>query len=633
MGLRWAGDATSIVLLIAVLWWLASHDGGFERVALAKVGLLAVVAVPAAAAELRRTPRSVRVLTALWTAGLIVSLVFAAERSRFTHDAITYALVPVVGLVAHRLWRRRWGPPVLATLLLVSFGLYWYEAFLSWWGLALMEGRQPVWRVLSWHNQSGTLMAAFGLIFAGVALNGRRVVAAAFGTCAAAAFAGAWLAGSRGAVVVLVLGVVVLVAVSARARGVLISAARISALGLATLAVVGGLLWYAGIQSPATDDDVARVASVSGEPAGGNFALRFRHMEAAVGMFFDAPLTGQGIGSYRNMAPPFTSPESNLTSSAHNEYAEVLGEGGLALAVPFLGLAVLGILVGWRRYRSADRGLRDLGEEVGTDDLRWPLSLGAVGMVAALLVHQGADFDWGYPVLPALLAIGIATAGRDARAPVEVGSGRRGIAGVATAVGLVGLLLVGSVGALWQARSLEGQSDLSAEEVARVPVAWDVERASQAASNLVRSGQYEHARWTLQRAISWNPGYYPARVDLAIVDHAAGDTSGRELVDVLFDGYVHFASANKVSAALIGGGEYELAESVLRAFLDLYPRYEAWDINAARAYSWFLLVQAAAEGGGCPSAERAAAEARAADGMGEPEHLEPIDALVETTCG
>ncbi len=628
-GLRWAGDATSIILLIAVLWWLSYHDGGVGGTSLARVGLLALAAVPSAVAELRRIPTSVRILVGSWAIGLIASLAFAAERSGFAFDTITYSLIPLVGLAVHRIWRQRWGPPALASLLMVSFGLYWREAFLSWWGLSLMEGRQPEWRVLSWHNQSGTLMVAFGLLFGGLAMAGRRLIAMLFGLAAAAAFAGAWLAGSRGAVVVLVLGGLVLFVATVRARGWVPALRRSVVLVIASFAIASGLLWFAGSQS---GTEVARVVSASGDPAEHNFLRRFLHMDAALGMFADSPLTGQGVGSYRNMALPFTSPESNLTSSAHNEYAEVLGEGGLALALPFLGLTAFALFACRRRFTRAGRGLKELADEIEVGDLRWPLSLGATAMTAALLVHQGADFDWGYPVIPALLAIGVVVAGHDARKTREDRQTTGLFAATAIAVAFGALLATGSVALLWQARSLEQQAGMSAAEAARVPVAWDVDRASQAAFQLMRSGEYELARWTLERTIAWNPGYHPARVDLAIVDYTAGDISGQQLVDVLFDGFPDFASANEVSAALIDGGDYALAESVLVPYLDIYPNYESWGIGGARAYTWHLLVRSAAESDGCAAARKQAAQARTADGMDDPQHLEPIDQLVEETC-
>ncbi len=84
-------------------------------------------------------------------------------------------------------------------------------------------------------------------------------------------------------------------------------------------------------------------------------------MQAALRMFADRPLTGQGIGSYEVMALDFTDPDANLTSSAHDEYVEVLGEGGLAGGLPFLLLHVVAGVAVWRRLR---RGLPVAAGEV-----------------------------------------------------------------------------------------------------------------------------------------------------------------------------------------------------------------------------------------------------------------------------
>lgn len=630
IGLRWAGDATSIVLLIAVLWWLSYHDGGWERTALAKVGLLAVIAVPAAAAELRRMSTVVRVLIAMWALGLVASLLFAAERSGFAQPTVTYALVPVVGLVTYRLWRRRWGPPAVAGLLLVSFGLYWYQSFMDWWGLALFEGRQPTWRPLSWHNQSGTLMVAFGLFFAGAALVGRKVVAVAFGLCAAAAFAGAWLSGSRGTLVALAVGAIVLAVTAVVARGWRSTAWRTAALAAASAAVVVGLLGFAQTQS---GTDVARTASVSGGSAEHNFLRRFLHMDAAIGMFADAPLTGQGVGSYRNMALPFTSPDSNLTSSAHNEYAEILGEGGLLLAVPFAGLTALALVLGLRRLRGGRHGLASLDDEIEIDDLRWPVSLGAVGVTAALLVHQGADFDWGYPIIPALLGIAVAIAAHDS--DVRTRSNSNGwmassLAGAALAL----LLLAGSIAVFWEDRAGSDQGQMTPVDYAHKPVAWDHRHATDVAFDLMRGGDFELASWTIDRAIAWNPGHYPIRTDRAVINYKAGDLSGEALVDIFKAGPIDFAGANEVAAILSSEGDHDRAQDLLIEALNLYPEHRTWGVVRLAADTAGLLVESVGRKRGCAAAQSTArridVETRTAD---EAAHVRShLDAALAEAC-
>lgn len=111
-------------------------------------------------------------------------------------------------------------------------------------------------------------------------------------------------------------------------------------------------------------------------------------------MFADAPLTGTGPGSYRWSSVPVYPDDANLTSSAHNEYLQALGEqgliGGVALLGSALGLAwlVLGVL-------------RRPGEDA--------VEVAAAGGVTVLAAHAAIDFDHSYPLLLALLAVAGAT--------------------------------------------------------------------------------------------------------------------------------------------------------------------------------------------------------------------------------
>ncbi len=95
-------------------------------------------------------------------------------------------------------------------------------------------------------------------------------------------------------------------------------------------------------------------------------------------MIKDFPIFGTGLGTYRHSFPLYkTLPQQVFFSHAHNDYLELLAEGGLALIIPFL----------WGMGRI----------------LKWSLSSpslitrGATTGVVALLIHSFFDFNFHIP--------------------------------------------------------------------------------------------------------------------------------------------------------------------------------------------------------------------------------------------
>lgn len=284
-------------------------------------------------------------------------------------------------------------------LFMVAFGRYSFRSWMQWWGSTMLD-TQPRWMPLSWHNQSGALMGAFAVLFLGVALTTRRIVGFGMVLLAGAAGAGVWLSSSRGALgftAIAATAVLVVALRGDRTPGYVKRASLVAGGTAATaVAVVFALLSMlpSGVETP--------LGSRAGTAAE-NAVARVNHIEAGVRMFIDRPVVGQGPGSYGVMALDFTDPDANLTTSAHNEYVEVLGEGGLVAGLPFLLLHLaIGVLV-WRRFRH---GVAQ--SSGGHVDVRAGTTLGLVGVVVLIAGHSSFDFDWNFAVLPSLLAVGAA---------------------------------------------------------------------------------------------------------------------------------------------------------------------------------------------------------------------------------
>lgn len=608
------GDLSQLPLLLAACWYLAGVDGGFATPPVALVGLLGLVAAPVAMREASLLPRAGRALLALWGLGPLVALAFAADRSLFVHPTLTYALMPLMGLAALRLWRREWGPMALGGVLVVSLALYWRDAASGWVGALLSPEGEPRWLALSWHNQTAALMAAFGVTFTGMALMLRRRlpvgVAAVLG---AAGLTGVWLTGSRGGLLVTAAGLLVVTGAAVRRRGVVVPLAALVAVAVVATGLVLAL---------STSGDAAGVVEqpLATRPAntGDSFAYRFYHAEAAVKMFAERPLTGQGIGAYRRVAPNHSRPDVFLTAAGHNEYAEMLGEGGLLFGMAGVGLIGVALLLVVRlvwRAGEAAAGPRD-------DRLGEALAVGAAGTVATMGVHAAADFDWLYPVLAFLLALALgivyAYLRSDTATPV------RGWRDYAAALPVVALLVVGLGGAAAERWGFPG---------AEIPGAapWQSQTYRLEALTLIEANDPGEAREVLAEAQAWNPGDQALRTAGALADYALGRAAADDVTATLVPGRSRFFTYNMAAAALIDGGDYDEARAVLRDVLALEAEYAAWKTESTKLDSWLLMIRLEGTAAGCDAAREAATHA-ASDPALEGVGVDPLE-YAEGFCG
>ncbi|MDX1622272.1 MAG: O-antigen ligase family protein, partial [Nitriliruptorales bacterium] len=552
----------------------------------------------------RRLPRWGLLVLAAWTVGLGVALGLATDRTNFVPNTLTYAIVPLVFLAASRIWRRRWGPALTLGLVLAAAGKYWQRSFLQWWGNALLDN-DTRWLPLSWWNPSAVLMGMFGLLFLAFANLGRRVMAVAAGLASAALLAGVWLSASRGGLLAVVVGVVVVVAAAWRHRHRSSRSGR--AVVVATVGVLAGAVVVSLLLTGMTESGGQPIAERE-QRAATNALARLEHMKAAAGMFVDRPLLGHGPGSYREIAPEFTAPTANLTTEAHNQYIQVLAEGGIVFGVPFI--IAMGMLA-W----LAVRVVRVPSPAVTYDDpVRRPAVVGAVGMVAVLLAHSAVDFDWAFPVLPVLGAVGAAILWVEAgpegfAAKAERTMGRR-LAWVA--VGAAGLALCVAAG-LALAYSASGNAEeVSPEELAISPVPWDAPEHARFAFLLLRDDEVDAARIAVDRGLTWNPGHDRLRIADAAVEHAEGTRTTNELVSELdhppgwLQGYVD------VAEYLVATGELDAAQRVAQRGIEEMTLRHAWGHRSLVADSHMLLIHIAAEQGGCEAARVQADVARRA---------------------
>jgi hypothetical protein len=368
----------------------------------------------------------------------------------------------------------------------------------------------------------GTLLA-LGLVL-GRAEQGRALTprTAAMAGVALALVAAQLASRSRGGLVALAGGLVVLVALASRERGE--SRPRFIP-GLAVAAFV--LLGFGLAVVP--EASRRHLATLLAGPSDTSGQYRVDVGGATLRLALARPFLGWGLGAYPDAFPAYKRGHGEVrTTHAESDALELLAEAGLLgwLAAAALGLAV------WR----------GLANRVGTsrDAERNGLAMGALAAAGALAVHSLFDFNLRLPANALVFAslVGLAAAPREDRPGL---GGRR----AASVVFVIAMVL--AVAAAWRAagaarleRALAVQS--VPERIARLDavvadhpylveafrargLAWRDWPGAPPDSFLAR---YLRAERDLRRAIELRPRWAEPRADLAFVLAARGNRAAAE---------------------------------------------------------------------------------------------------------
>jgi len=573
-------DLLALLTLVLATVVLAGQDGGRPLRAMIPTLGVGVLAMIAALPTLRRQPRWLLAALALWFLGPLVSLVFAEVRAGWVRPVAAWTLAGTVFVAATQILQRRWGSAALLLLAGTALGRAWYQGLLVWWAGGTSRG-EPAWMALSWHNQSGTLMAVLGVGGLGLALTtaGRVRVTAIVG--AVAGLAGAWLSASRGAVAAAVVGVLV-VAVGAMRRGMdRRTYLTLASVMLATVALTVALsaMWGNALGDTSRSLESAPITSRE-QDAVGNLRARVGHWEAAIRMFAAHPLTGTGPGSYRWSSIPVYPEDTNLTSSAHGEQLEALGEQGL-LGGGIAMLATLGLA--WLVLHSLARPSRRRVE------------LAACGALTVLLSHAALDFDWDYALLFSLTSLAAALL-------LDVRSDQLGSSGNHPRTGerrrtqeLAVLVVVGA--ALASTTSLIG---IHVQTRSEAP--WSLLGRLTNAVEVAAEDRGEAAR-QLSLVRRWNPGVPGLSEVEALIARAAGDISDLDLMHAIDAERSPEVDQLQAARQLLDAGSPALAVDILTDLQPVLDRRRAWGVSELVATNAGLQLAAVYEEAGCPGVD------------------------------
>jgi O-antigen ligase len=366
------------------------------------------------------------------------------------------------------------------------------------------------------HNHFAGLVEMGAVLATGIALGharrsqGANPRSVAFAGLALGLAAAVLASRSRGGLVALAAGLVLVGALWSGGRAGSRRSVAVAALG------VVGVLAFALVAVPNTTRQhlatIATGADLSGE-------YRIDMARATLRLAAAHPLAGSGLGAYADAVPAFKTSHGDVRSThAESDALEFLGEAGLAggALLVWLGAQLL-------------RGFRDRVES-GRDPVRHGLAVGALGAAGALLVHSLVDFNLRIPSNALVFAslAGLAGAPRSEGSPPL--GGRRAALAAAVVLSLLGCASAwraAGASALDQALLLsDRQLRIAALDgvVAQHPYLaeayrgrgdafWEIRRISPAQQDLVR-------------ALRLRPAWGEAWADLAWVRFLASDRAG-----------------------------------------------------------------------------------------------------------
>jgi O-antigen ligase len=163
---------------------------------------------------------------------------------------------------------------------------------------------------------------------------------------------------------------------------------RVAITSVLVLLLLGGAVW-AG-----TNATLTRLAEGSE-----TLAFRLAIWRDAMTVFRDFPITGTGLNTFGAATLVYQTANRNMHfQEAHNEYLQLLAEGGLLLAIPIviaMAALVRGIV---RRFQSSD-----------DPEVYW-LRVGAVGGLVAIALQSLVEFSLQMPGNAALFVVLLAIA-------------------------------------------------------------------------------------------------------------------------------------------------------------------------------------------------------------------------------
>lgn len=249
----------------------------------------------------------------------------------------------------------------------------------------ILIGEDRLWRSLPWHNPSG-LISIITLFYFLSIISSKEKGRLLYLPLAGISLSTLYLSGSRGSILITVFLLVILLIQKIKDKEAFKRYNLITFLLIFIISIIGifGINAVKGEYSTQGssynglgDTEVKRDIFNRSQPALGNFSERVKYWRTGLKIFLDRPILGTGIGTWNSVQWLYRSHNETLSTAAHNDYIQLLSEGGLVLSIPIFLLIFL-YLTSLRR----------------NDKIKFELKLLGIGFI----LHSFIDFNTRYPI-------------------------------------------------------------------------------------------------------------------------------------------------------------------------------------------------------------------------------------------
>lgn len=389
--------------------------------------LFALVLVPVLALlQVWRAPSGSLLMAAVPAAAALAVCVWSPTGWWGSDVAASYVLAAAVFVAARRYVRDDQRRELVAVAICLAGVAQFFHALQTW-----VSGRDPAVEMSGtfyWHNPYAAFLLPGAVIGLGLVAEHKapwRLIGwLSVPTCTA----GIVLSSSRATLAALIVADLIVLAASFRSRQAVLRAGSVLLLAAAITAALPGPPLFSHYSSPFAATDARAVA---GETLTQNGVYRTEFWREAAAVAIHRPVVGAGFHSLATASALYTPSSWARSQLAHDGYLQAATDGGLLLAVPFLGGLV--VLIGW--------ALRRLWVLIAGRS-RPPPDLLVVALTVAALAafaHSAVDFDWSHPTV--MVEAALLTA---CLAPAYAASARARRTGALTAAATI--VVVGSLG-------------------------------------------------------------------------------------------------------------------------------------------------------------------------------------------
>lgn len=255
------------------------------------------------------------------------------------------------------------------------------------WSRPIALGEDRLWRSFPWHNPSGIMAGSLFIISILLLLKDKnKYKKILYFILSFINLTELYLSGSRGSILLTLIFAIIAISmqiVKAGRKNILKNIFLILTVIVVAVGASKIMLSFDGgyAKDGIVYNGTGEVASKKGflnrsQAATGNFTERLKYWKTGLKIFKDHQFFGSGIGSWNSIQWRYRAPNETLSTAAHNDFIQILAEGGITL---FAGFAFIIFLTLIRIIKKRE------------------IIIGSG--ILLLLSHSFIDFNTRYPII------------------------------------------------------------------------------------------------------------------------------------------------------------------------------------------------------------------------------------------